>query len=339
MTQPADDRMKTQLAGLLDTLDLLVAQVRAYERALPSDNYPARAAVASLGEPAHQALTEAQDLAAALEPAPPAAHPFSPRELEVLILVGQGLTNKEIAFRLGLSERTIQFHLNSVFNKTNTSSRTEAHALLLKALDYGLSILVTGNKGSGKTSITHLLAESIPADKRVVVVANAFELPIRHPRRIHLEASDATAPSMTNLLGVAAKMRPDWLVMGELQGSEAMRAIQLLSSDYRGISTLYASSPADALTRLEAMCLMANLGLSEIRTLIASAVRLITYQQNHTLPDYRRKITRIVEVAGVENGRYVLQPLFNYDVEQGKLEPTSARMGWEERIRQAMTHG
>jgi pilus assembly protein CpaF len=144
---------------------------------------------------------------------------------------------------------------------------------------------------------------------------------------------------MTNLLGVAAKMRPDWLVMGELQGSEAMRAIQLLSSDYRGISTLYASSPADALTRLEAMCLMANLGLSEIRTLIASAVRLITYQQNHTLPDYRRKITRIVEVAGVENGRYVLQPLFNYDVEQGKLEPTSARMGWEERIRQAMTHG
>jgi DNA-binding NarL/FixJ family response regulator len=99
---------------------------------LPPDNYPARAVAVSLGELARQALTEAQDLAAALEPGPIAPHPFSPRELEVLSLVGQGLTNKEIAFRLGLSERTIQFHLNAIFNKTNTSSRTEATALALK---------------------------------------------------------------------------------------------------------------------------------------------------------------------------------------------------------------
>ena len=132
MTQAADDGVKKQLAGLLDTLDLLLAQVRAYERVLPPDNYPARAAVASLGELARQALTEAQDLAAALEPAPIAPHPFSPRELEVLTLVGAGLTNKEIAYRLGLSERTVQFHLNSIFNKTNTSSRVEATALAFK---------------------------------------------------------------------------------------------------------------------------------------------------------------------------------------------------------------
>jgi DNA-binding NarL/FixJ family response regulator len=132
MTQHADHAVKNQLAGLLDTLDLLLAQVRAYERALPADNYPARAAVASLGELARQALTEAHDLAAVLEPASPAPHPFSPRELEVLTLVAAGLTNKEIAYRLGLSQRTVQFHLNSIFNKTSTGSRTEAAALALK---------------------------------------------------------------------------------------------------------------------------------------------------------------------------------------------------------------
>ncbi len=38
------------LAGLVDTLELLIAQARAYERALPPDNYPARAAVATLGK-------------------------------------------------------------------------------------------------------------------------------------------------------------------------------------------------------------------------------------------------------------------------------------------------
>ena len=65
-------------------------------------------------------------------PAPASAHPFSPRELEVLQLAAAGLTNKEIAYRLGLSERTVQFHLNTVFQKTGTSSRTEASSLALR---------------------------------------------------------------------------------------------------------------------------------------------------------------------------------------------------------------
>jgi DNA-binding CsgD family transcriptional regulator len=120
------------LTGLMDTLDLLNAQARAYERAIPPNNYPARAAVAALGELARQAFAEARDLAASLESHPPAAHPFSPRELEVLTLAAEGLTNKEIAYRLGLSERTIQFHMNSIFNKSTTQSRTEAVALALR---------------------------------------------------------------------------------------------------------------------------------------------------------------------------------------------------------------
>jgi DNA-binding NarL/FixJ family response regulator len=118
------------LDGLIETLELLISQARAYERALPADNYPARAAVATLGELAQQALNEAQNLSAEEETATP--HPFSPRETEVLTLTAEGLTNKEIAYRLGLSERTIQFHLNSVFNKTGTNSRTEAVAVALR---------------------------------------------------------------------------------------------------------------------------------------------------------------------------------------------------------------
>lgn len=120
------------LSGLMDTLDLLNAQARAYERALPANNYPARAAVAALGELARRAMNEARDLADSLKPSPPAPHPFSPREFEVLTLAAQGLTNKEIAYRLGLSERTVQFHMNGVFNKSGASSRTEAVALALQ---------------------------------------------------------------------------------------------------------------------------------------------------------------------------------------------------------------
>jgi pilus assembly protein CpaF len=218
---------------------------------------------------------------------------------------------------------------------------SEAHTLLMKAIDYRVNVLVTGNDGSGRTYIANLMAESLPAEARVIVVANAFEIPVRHPRRIHLETGGPANLSMVRVLETAAKMRPDWLVIGDMQGSEAMKAVQLMRAGHRAITTLYASSPEDALIRLESMCLMANpgLGLSEIRAMIAASIGLITYQQNYTLPDYRIKITRIVEVQGLANDRYLLQPLLTYNVQAGKLEPTDAYAGWAERTRRVMTHG
>ena len=120
------------LTSLLASLELLAAQARAYEMILPRSDPSARAAVSALGELACQALNEARDLAETLEPPSPGPHPFSPREHQVLKLAAQGMTNKEIAYRLGISERTIQFHMNSIFNKSGTDSRTEAVALALQ---------------------------------------------------------------------------------------------------------------------------------------------------------------------------------------------------------------
>lgn len=48
------------------------------------------------------------------------------REILVLRLVAQGLTNKEIAHSLGVTARTVEFHLNNIFQKLNVFSRTSA---------------------------------------------------------------------------------------------------------------------------------------------------------------------------------------------------------------------
>ena len=120
------------LASLQNALALLVEQAQAYERALPVNNYSARAVVAALTRLAKQAQSEAISLADTLQSPPTSTHPFSPREHEVLTLAANGLTNKEIAYRLGISERTVQFHINSIFNKTTTNSRTEVVALALR---------------------------------------------------------------------------------------------------------------------------------------------------------------------------------------------------------------
>jgi DNA-binding NarL/FixJ family response regulator len=124
--------MEDLLKELIHTLELLAAQSQAYQRALPEQNFQARAAVASLGELAQQALNEAQGLEEFLQAVEKTAHHLSPREVEVLTLTAKGLTNKEIGYRLHLSERTVQFHLRSVFNKTGTDSRTQAVALAVQ---------------------------------------------------------------------------------------------------------------------------------------------------------------------------------------------------------------
>ncbi|MFN8196130.1 MAG: response regulator transcription factor [Nocardioidaceae bacterium] len=51
---------------------------------------------------------------------------LTPRETEVLRLVRQGLANKQIARRLGISERTVKAHLTSVFARIGVTDRTQA---------------------------------------------------------------------------------------------------------------------------------------------------------------------------------------------------------------------
>ncbi|MGI8746016.1 MAG: response regulator transcription factor [Bryobacteraceae bacterium] len=54
---------------------------------------------------------------------------LSPREIEVLGMVAEGSSNKAIAFRLGISEHTVKFHVTSIMTKLNAGSRTEAVTL------------------------------------------------------------------------------------------------------------------------------------------------------------------------------------------------------------------
>jgi signal transduction histidine kinase/DNA-binding CsgD family transcriptional regulator len=62
----------------------------------------------------------------------PLVEPLTPREREVLAGVAAGLTNKQIAAQLGISDRTVQFHLGNVLGKLGVASRTEAAVLALQ---------------------------------------------------------------------------------------------------------------------------------------------------------------------------------------------------------------
>ncbi len=63
---------------------------------------------------------------------PPTEDPLTERELEVLQLVAQGLTNQEIAERLVLGERTVGNHISSILSKLHLANRTQAALYALR---------------------------------------------------------------------------------------------------------------------------------------------------------------------------------------------------------------
>ena len=60
---------------------------------------------------------------------------LTPREIEVLTMLAEGLGNKEIARQLDISDNTVKFHLSSIFGKLGASSRTEA---VMQGMRHGL---------------------------------------------------------------------------------------------------------------------------------------------------------------------------------------------------------
>src|SRR4051812_25998619 len=63
---------------------------------------------------------------------------LTPRELEVINLIAEGLPNKNIAVKLGISEHTVKFHVNAILTKLGAQSRTEA---VVRATRMGLIAL------------------------------------------------------------------------------------------------------------------------------------------------------------------------------------------------------
>jgi DNA-binding NarL/FixJ family response regulator len=60
---------------------------------------------------------------------------LTPREIEVLTMLAEGLGNKEIARQLDISDNTVKFHLASIFGKLGANSRTEA---VMQGMRHGL---------------------------------------------------------------------------------------------------------------------------------------------------------------------------------------------------------
>lgn len=75
---------------------------------------------------ASRVLREFRELAIYGQEAAPIFAPLSPREVEILDNIAQGMTNKQVAYALSISEQTVKNHMSSILRKLSVNDRTQA---------------------------------------------------------------------------------------------------------------------------------------------------------------------------------------------------------------------
>lgn len=179
------------------------------------------------------------------------------------------------------------------------------------------NMIVAGGTGTGKTSLLNALSTAVPEEERIVVIEDSSELRLKQPHTLYLEAQQADSYgkgglSIRQLFVASLRMRPDRIIVGEVRGGEALDMIQSMISGHAGsLTTVHASTPRDAMVRLETLSLMSDVSIPVYvaRAQVASAIHLIV-QLSRFSEDGSRRITRITEACGLEKDNYTFRDLF-----------------------------
>jgi pilus assembly protein CpaF len=173
------------------------------------------------------------------------------------------------------------------------------------------SILVSGGTGSGKTTLLNALSSFIAPRERVVTIEDAAELRLQQPHVVRLESRPAGVEgrgevTIRDLLRNALRMRPDRIVIGEVRGAEALDLLTALNTGHDGaLSTVHANSPADALSRLETLALMAGVGLphAAVAEQVQRGIDLVVQLERRA--GGARVVTEVAEVVRAAGGTAV----------------------------------
>jgi pilus assembly protein CpaF len=227
----------------------------------------------------------------------------------------------------------------------------EARKFLEIAVRLHRNIVISGGTGTGKTSMLNALSAAIASEERIVVIEDSSELNLAQPHTICLEArpaqpNGAGKVTIRDLFIDSLRMRPDRIIVGEVRRGEALDLIQSMLSGHDGaMSTVHASSPALALTRLETLCLMSEIQMPVYvaRTQVASAIHLIVQvvRQSRGHNAGGRFVSEIAEVRGLDSHeRYLLRPLFRRTpptsrAPNGELQPVGERCSFADEARHA----
>jgi flagellar protein FlaI len=181
----------------------------------------------------------------------------------------------------------------------NTFS-SDTMAYLWLAIENNKSLIFSGGTASGKTSSLNAVSLFIPPKAKVISLEDTRELKLPHQNwipgltRDSFTSDGKGAIEMFSLLKAALRQRPEYLLVGEVRGKEALTLFQAMSTGHTTFSTMHADSVESAIHRLE------NPPISVPRTMI-TALDVISIQSQTYLKNKRvRRNMKLVEIQDVD---------------------------------------
>jgi flagellar protein FlaI len=129
--------------------------------------------------------------------------------------------------------------------KWGTMSAQQA-AYIWICLEYGMSVLVSGETASGKTTTLNAILPFIDHNVKIYSAEDTPEVKVRHKIWQRLVTRDAknedSRVEMFDLLKAALRSRPRYIIIGEIRGVEGATAFQAMQTGHPVIATFHASS-------------------------------------------------------------------------------------------------
>lgn len=132
----------------------------------------------------------------------------------------------------------------------------EILAYLWMLSENGRNIMVVGGTATGKTTTLNAITLFIPQNSKVVTIEDTHELRLPFENWVpsitkKTQSKDVDEIDMYDLLRSALRQRPEYIIVGEVRGEEAVSLFQAMSTGHTSFSTLHASSVERAVRRLE----------------------------------------------------------------------------------------
>lgn len=204
---------------------------------------------------------------------------------------------------------------------------TEETADLLGMMVKGeMNMIYAGITGSGKTTsiravLDHYVAQS---NKRMLVAEDTQELFPQNPHTVELKTvktgDKKTEITLRDLIVLSLRLKPKYIVVGEVRGPEAEAAVEAMATGHSTIFTMHGGDAWDIVNRLITKYLMQmpELSIEVVERIVGNAVDYIAIQDD--IPGIGRRMTSLKEVSyDFESRTARLVPIIEYDFSTNKF--------------------
>ncbi|MCE8428378.1 MAG: type II/IV secretion system ATPase subunit [Candidatus Methanoperedens sp.] len=173
-------------------------------------------------------------------------------------------------------------------------------AYMWLAIENNKSLILAGGTASGKTTSLNAISLFIPIKSKIVTLEDTRELKLYHENwvagltRDSFTAEGKGAVDMYELLRQGLRQRPEYLIVGEVRGKEALTLFQAMSTGHTTYSTMHAGSVQSAINRLE------NEPINVPRVMI-SALDILCVQGAIYMKGKRvRRVLNVIEILDID---------------------------------------